>query len=166
MEGIGILHQKLAGAHDAEPRTDLVTELGLYLVVVDRQLLVAAQFATCDVGDDFLVCWPEAEFPPVTVMDAQQFRPVLLPAAGFLPQLSRLHRGHQKFQRAGAVHFIAYDGLDLAQHAQAKRQPAVDPCGLLADHTGAQHQLVADDLGVGRGFFQGAKRKLGKAHDQ
>jgi hypothetical protein len=38
MEAVGVLHQELARAHDAEARPDLVAELGLDLVVVDRQL--------------------------------------------------------------------------------------------------------------------------------
>ena len=32
MEGVAVLHQELAAAHDAEARTDFVAELGLYLV--------------------------------------------------------------------------------------------------------------------------------------
>ena len=43
MEGVGVLHDELAAAHQAEARTDLVTELGLDLVHVQRQLLVAGQ---------------------------------------------------------------------------------------------------------------------------
>ena len=36
MEGIGVLHQELAGAHDAEAGPDLVPELGLNLVKSHR----------------------------------------------------------------------------------------------------------------------------------
>ena len=53
----GIVGRSMAmpDMHDAETRADLVAELGLYLVVVDRQLLVAADLATCDVGDDLFM---------------------------------------------------------------------------------------------------------------
>ena len=37
MKGIGVLHQKLARAHDAEPGPDLVAKLGLDLVVELRE---------------------------------------------------------------------------------------------------------------------------------
>ena len=42
MEGIGILHQELARAHDAEARADFIAEFGLDLVEIQRQLFVAA----------------------------------------------------------------------------------------------------------------------------
>ena len=45
VEGVGIFHDEFARTHDAEARTDFVAELGLDLVVVDGQLLVAAQLA-------------------------------------------------------------------------------------------------------------------------
>ena len=55
MEAVGVLHDEFARAHDAEARADLVAELGLDLVEVDRQLAVALQLAARQVGDDFLV---------------------------------------------------------------------------------------------------------------
>src|SRR5260370_40398441 len=42
VKGVRILHQELAGAHDAEARPDFIAELGLYLIEIDRQLLVTA----------------------------------------------------------------------------------------------------------------------------
>ena len=62
------------------------------------------------------------------------------------------------------VHFLADHGLDLAQHAQAQRRPRVEPGGELADHAGLQHQLVADDFGVGGRFLAGAEMELRQAH--
>jgi len=70
----------------------------------------------------------------------------------------------QSSDRAGAVHLLAHDVLDLAQHAQAQRRPGVDAGGELAQHAGLEHQLVADDLGVGGGFLAGAKVELRQAH--
>ena len=52
---IGIFHQKLAGAHDSEARTDFVAEFGLNLVIINRQLLVAFDLGPCQIGDDFLM---------------------------------------------------------------------------------------------------------------
>ncbi len=41
MEGVGVLHNKFPGAHDAKAGPDLIPKLGLYLVEADRQLFVA-----------------------------------------------------------------------------------------------------------------------------
>ena len=67
VEGVGVLHQELARPHDPEARADLVAELGLDLVEVDRELLVAAQLVARQVGDDLLVGRAEAELPLVAV---------------------------------------------------------------------------------------------------
>ncbi len=160
MKGIGILHQKFAGAHDAEARTDFVAELELNLIEIDRQLLVAAQFAPSDVGDDLLVGGPIDEFAVVAILEAQQFRAVLGPAPRFLPQFRGLHGRHAQFQGAGAVHFLAHDALHLAQGAQAQRQPDVQSRRQAADHAGPQHQPVADDFRVGGHLFEGRNRVL------
>ncbi|MNZ43497.1 hypothetical protein D3C78_611000 [compost metagenome] len=164
VEGVGVLHQEFAAAHQAEARADLVAELGLDLEEVDRQLLVAVQLVACQVGDDLFMGRADAELAIVAVLDAQQLGAVLLPAPGFLPQLGRLDRRHQHLEGAGGVHFLAHDVLHLAQHAQAHRQPGVQAGGELADHPGAQQQLVADDHGVGGGFFQGRDQILAGAH--
>jgi hypothetical protein len=55
VERIGVLHDELAAAHQAEAWADFVTELGLDLVQVDRQLLVAAQLVAHQIGDHFFV---------------------------------------------------------------------------------------------------------------
>jgi hypothetical protein len=96
---------------------------------------------------------PEAEIALVAVLEAQQLRPERVPAQRFAPQLGGLHHRHQHFLGAGAVHFLAHDGLDLAQHAHAEREPRVQPGGQLADQAGPQHQLVADDFRAGGHFL-------------
>ncbi|MNN11989.1 hypothetical protein D3C81_1249660 [compost metagenome] len=164
MEGVGVLHDELATTHQAEARTDLVTELGLDLVHVERQLLVAGELVAGQVGDDFFVGRADAEVALVAVLQAQQLRAVLFPAAGLLPQLGRLDAGHQHFKGASGVHFLADHGFDLAHYPQAHRQPGVQARGQFADHAGTQHELVADDHCVGRGFFLGGEQILTGAH--
>jgi len=164
VEGVGVLHQEFAGPHDTEARADLVAELGLDLVEVHRELLVGAQLIAGQVGDDLLVGGPEAELAGMAVAHPQQLGAVVLPASGLLPQLRRLYRRHQDLQRPGAIHLLAHDALDLAQHPKAERQPGVEPGGKLADHARAQHQAVAGNLGVGRGLLDGIQRKLGGTH--
>jgi len=92
MEGVGVLHDELPCAHDAEAGTDLVAKLGLDLVEVERQLLVALDLAAEQVGDDLLVGRADAELATVAVLQAQQLGAVLFPASRFLPQLGGLYR--------------------------------------------------------------------------
>ena len=165
MEGIGVLHDEFARAHHAEARPHLVAEFGLDLVEVDGQLAVAAQFAARDVGDHLFVGRAHHEFALVPVAEAQQLGPVCGPAAGFLPQLGGLYRGHEDLERAGAVHFLADDVFHLAQHPQPHGQPAVDAGGHAANHAGAQHQLVAQELRLGGRFLGGVDRVFGKSHE-
>ena len=164
VEGVGILHDELAATHQAEARTDLVTELGLDLVHVDRQLLVAVQLIACQIGNHFLVRRADAEVAVMTILQAQQLGAVLLPATGFLPQFGGLDGRHQHLQGTGGVHFFANDGLHLAQHPQTHWQPGVQTGRQLADHAGAQHQLMADHDRIGRGFFQGGQQVLTGTH--
>src|SRR6185369_15726997 len=61
VEGVSILHDELAAAHQTEAGPDLVAKLGLYLVKIERHLPVAAHFATHDVRDYLFVRRSEAE---------------------------------------------------------------------------------------------------------
>ena len=70
IEGIGILHDEFARPHHAKAWPDFIAELGLNLVEVNWQLLVAAQFAACDVGDDFLMGRPKAVVAFMAVVHA------------------------------------------------------------------------------------------------
>ena len=164
MEGIGILHDEFPRAHDAETWANFVTELGLDLVKIGRQLFVAVQLITHHVGDHFLMGWPQAERIVVAIGNAQQFRAIGRRPAGFFPQFHGLHHRHQHFLRAGPVHFLTNYLLHLAQHPQPGWQPGVKAGGQFADHAGTQHQLVAGHNGVRRGFFNGSKQILGGAH--
>ena len=56
------------------------------------------------------------------------------------------------------------DLLARAQGAQAEGHPGVDAGGELADHARAQHELVTDGLGLGRGFTDGGQQEAGDAH--
>ncbi len=98
------------------------------------------------------------------VADAQHLRPVGVVAPGFLPEIGRLDRGHQDFLTAHPVLLLAHDLLDLLQHLVAQRQPGIDAGARLADHAGAQHQPVRDDLRLGGRLLQGREEIAGKAH--
>ena len=107
---------------------------------------------------------PETEVALMAVLDTQEFGPILFPASRFLPQLGRLHRGHQDLDRAARVHLLAHDCLDLAQHAQAERHPGVDAPGELPHESRPQHQSVADHLGLGWVFLERCNEELRSAH--
>ena len=161
---IAVLHDEFAPAQDAEAGTALVAELGLDLVEVLRQRAVALQLAARQVGDGLLGGRLQHEVALVAVLEAQELRPVGLPAARLLPQLGGLHHRHRQLDRAGAVHLLAHDSLDLVQHAHAERQPGVDAGRQAPDQAGAQHQPVARYLGLGRHFLQRGDEKPAGSH--
>ena len=98
VEGVGVFHQEFASAHHAKARPDFVAEFGLDLIDVQRQLFVAGQIATHQVGDDFFMRRPQAVFALVPVKEAQQFGAIVLPAPGFLPEFARLHPRHEQLE--------------------------------------------------------------------
>ena len=98
------------------------------------------------------------------ILDAQHFLAVVLVASAFAPQFRRLQRGHQHFDGAGAVLFLAHDAADLAQHPVAQGQEGVDAGRLLADHARPQHEPMRDDLGFLGGLAQDRQEIPGESH--
>src|SRR5699024_7226410 len=152
VERVGVLHDEFTRPHDAETRTDFIAELGLDLVIIYRQLPITVDVLLDEAGYDFLVRRAEAVFALGAVDDMQHQVTHQLPAAGLLPQFGRLYRRHQHFEGAGGVHFLADNRLDAAQYFKPQRRPGIQAGSELADHAGTQHQLVADNFGVGRNF--------------
>ena len=70
VERVGVLHQELAPAHEAEAGADLVPELGVDLVEVDRELAIRGDAPAHGVGDDLLGRGSAAELA-LAVLDAQ-----------------------------------------------------------------------------------------------
>ena len=164
VEGIGVLHQELAAAHDAEARPHLVAELPLDVVEVERQVAVGAHVGAKDVGDHLLVGRPVEHVALVPVDDAQHLLAVVVVAAALAPEIGRLDRRHQHFERPCPVLLLAHDLLDLLQDAEAERQPGIDAGRLLAEHAGAQHQPVRDDLRFLRRLLQDGQEIAGEQH--
>jgi hypothetical protein len=164
VEAVGVLHQELAAAHDPEAGTDLVAELPLDVVEDPRQVAVAPGAVAEDGGDHLLVGRAVEHVPVVPVADPEHLRAVGVVAARLAPQIGRLEGRHQHFDGAGAVLLLADDPLDALEHLEAERKPGVDSGGGLADQAGAEHQLVADDLGVRRGLLHDGEEVTGKAH--
>ena len=162
VEGVGVLHDELAGAQQARAGTRLVAELGLDLVQHRREVLVRGVQVLHRQGEHLLVRGGEEVVVLATVLEPEQRGPVLLPAAGRLVGLARLERGEEHLLAADRVLLLAHDLLDLPQHLQAQRQPRVHPGGGAADVARAHQQPVAGDLGVGRVLPQGADEQRGQ----
>ena len=164
IERVGILHDEFARSHHSEARTNLVAKLDLYMVEVKRQLPIALQILARDIGDHLLGRWLNDEIALMTILEAQELGPVLVPASRLLPEFGRLDDRHEELDRAGAIHFLAHDGFDLAQHAQSQRHPGIDPGGQPLDHAGAQHQAMAGELGFGGSFLERRQKKPRYVH--
>jgi len=91
VKGVAVFHGEFAPAHDAETRPALVAELRLDLVEMHGQLAVAPELVAREIGDDLFGRRLNHEVALVPVLETQQLRPVLFPAARFLPQFRRLH---------------------------------------------------------------------------
>ena len=109
VEGIGVLHQELAPAHQPEARPHLVAELPLDVIEVERQILVGAHIGAEDLGDHLLVGRAVEHVALVAVLDAQHLLAVGLVAPALAPQVGRLDGRHQQLDGAGAVLLLAHD---------------------------------------------------------
>ena len=90
VEAVGVFHDELARAEQAEARAHLVAELDLHLPQRARELLVAAQLVADEVGDELLVCRPEADLAVVAVGEAHHLGTVVVPATRLVPELGGL----------------------------------------------------------------------------
>ena len=152
------------GAHEAEARADFIAEFHADLVKVFGQLPVRIDFIGSNSGDDLLGRRAEDPFTVSAVLQFEQHVAGGFVPAALLPDFRRLKRGHEQFQRAGAVHLLADDLLHLAQRAQAERQKGINAAGELADEPGAEQEFVRKDFRVSRGFAEGRNKCVGPLH--
>ena len=164
MEAVPVLHQELARAHDAEARADLISEFGLNLVQIQRQIAIGADVVSHEIRDRFLVSGSENVLSIVPILLSKKLLPILLPAAGLLPKLGRHEDREKELLASRPVHFLTNDLGHLARNAPSKRQDGVDAGRELAQHSRPNHQLVADQLGVGRIFLERGNEGLRLAH--
>ena len=164
VEGVGILHRELAPAHHPKTWTTFVAKLRLNLIEILGQLAVAAQLLAGDVGDDLFGRGLDHEVAAMPVLEPQQLLAHALEPTGFFPQLGRLHHGHAQLDAPGFVELVTDDVLDLADAAQAHGHVGIQARTQLLDQTGTHHQLVADDFGIGRSFFERGDEELRGFH--
>ena len=164
VKAVSVFHDEFARAHHAEAWPAFIPEFCLDVIEIARQLLVAFDLLAGDVGHHFFAGGLDDEVAVVPVFHAHQLGAHFFPAAGFLPEFSRLNHRHQQFHRPGAVHLFSHNRLDLADDPQTHRHVRVNARAQFFDHAGAHHQLVAGDFGIGRGFLLGGNKKLGCFH--
>jgi hypothetical protein len=136
----------------------------LDLVQVDRQVAVGPDAAPENIRDHLLVGRPIEHRPLVTVGDPQHLLAVIVVTAALLPELGRLDRRHEDLVASGAVHLLADDLLNAAQHAQAERQPTIDAGRALADHARTKHELVRHDLRLGGRLLEQRQKVTRQPH--
>ena len=163
IEGVGVLHQEFATAHDAEAGTHLVAELPLDVIEVQRQVAIRPDVGAKDVGDHLLVGRAVEHVALVPVDDPKHLLAVVVIAAALAPEVGRLDGRHQHLQRARPVLFLAHDRFDPLQDADAERQPGIDAGCLLPEHSRPQHQPVRDDLRLLRCLLQDRAGSSGRA---
>ena len=164
VKAVGVFHDELTPAHQAKTGTPFVAKLGLNLVEVFGQLLVALDVLARDVGHHLFAGGLHHKVAVMPVFDAQHFGAKLVKATGLLPEFGGLENRHGNFDSARAVHLFAHDGFYLAHHAQTHRHKAVDTRAQFFDHAGAHHELVAHHLSIRRGFFEGGNEELRSFH--
>ena len=164
VETISILHQEFASTHDPKTRTDLVPELPLLVIKIDRQLFVALHKRAEDVRNHLFIGGAVKHVALVTVGDAQHFLAIVIIAPGLAPQIGLLQGRHQHFDGTRAIHLLSDDLLDLFQDPEAKWQPGINAGAVLANHAGPQHQFVARDGCVSGHIFGDGNEESGEAH--
>ena len=103
VEGVAVVHQELAPAHEPEPRPDLVAELGADLVQRHRKLAVGRHARAHHRRDGLLGRRREAVPAVLAVLEVEEDLLLLVarPAAALLPELPRLQDRQLHLEAAG-----------------------------------------------------------------
>jgi hypothetical protein len=94
IERICILHQEFAAAHQPKAGADLITELPLNVIEIERDILVGTHIGTENFSDHFFVGWPIKHVTFVPILYAQHFLAIRVVASALTPEVRRLNRGH------------------------------------------------------------------------
>ena len=166
VEIVAVFHKELAPAHHTKAGTDLVPELPLNMIQRQRQVLVGGHVAAENVRDQLFVGWAIQHVAIMAVTNAQHLFAVIIIASAFAPQVGRLQCRHQHRDVTGADLLFVHDVFELAQDLEAHGQPRIDTGGRLLDHARTQHQPVAGNLGLGRGFFEDRQEIAAQTHER
>ena len=169
MEGIGVLHDEFATAHQAETGPDLIAELGLDLIQADRQLPVGAQQVGRQLGDHLLMGGAEPQ-GAILAVDQVEHDPlpggVAIPAATAAPEVGGLQLGQQGFKGVDGRHLLANDGGDLLEHPPQQGQVGEDSRRQPPHVARPEQQFVGGDLRFGRVVPKRHQHEAGDAHGE
>jgi hypothetical protein len=148
VEGIAVLHQKLAAAQEASAGTGFVAVLGLNLVQRYRQVFVARVQVLDKEGEHLFVGWPQKEFGSLAVLQTKEVVAIFGPATSEFVDITGKKCREVHFLGSHGIHLIANDGFDLAQNPPTKGEPGVSARGGTANESGSQEEAVARYLSV------------------
>jgi hypothetical protein len=109
-------------------------------------------------GECLLVCEGQDEPPAGAVFRVEDLGDA--GTASRLPELDRRQDGREPLLRADRFHAFADDLFHLAVDAPPERREGPESRRELPDESGADEQLVADGLRVGRRLAQGREMQL------
>ena len=161
VEGVGVLHDELAGAQHAGAGARLVALLDLEVVEDERQVAVGAHDLRDVERDRLLVRHREHEWGAFAVVELEQRIDVV--AAGSAPELRGLQHGHQHLLPADRVDLLAHDSNDALVHSPSRGHPRPHPRAELANQAGADHELVRGRLCVGGRLLLGRQQVFAEA---
>ena len=163
VERVRVLHDELARPQDAGARAGLVALLGLEVVEDLRQVAVGAHDLRDVHRHDLLVRHGQHHGRAAAVLELEELGPDRVVAAGLLPPLRRVEHGHQQLLAADGVHLLADDLHRLLVHPPAGGHPAPQAGADLADHAGADQQLVRERFRVGGRLLLGREDVRGES---
>ena len=166
VEGIRVLHRKLAYANESAASTGLVAELGLQLIDHERILGVALGCVAREVNRCFLVRHAEHHVRAHAVGQANQLLADAREPAALLPEVGGQHDGEEHFLTVDGVHLLADDALDLLRDASCGRQKRIHAGVDLLDVAAAHHERVALNGAVRGFFFVALAEQFAHSHNQ
>ena len=163
-EGIGVLHDELAAAHEPEAGPALVAELVLDVVEHDGQLPVGAELVGDEVGVGLLVGRAQRVLVFVPVLDAHELRTVDVPAPALAPEVGVGQDRRHHLLAVDPLHLVADDGLDLLDGTPRERQVRIEAGGTSTYHPRPEQELMAGELGLYRVLLERGGVELGHLH--
>ena len=150
---ISIFHEELTPAHDAKTRTALIAEFPLNVIEHFRQVFIRAHERAEYIGDHIFIGWTIEHLAFMTVRNAEHFRAISIITPCLFPEVRTLNGRHQHLYRARFILLFADNLFNFLKNLMAKRQPCINPCTILADHTCTQHIAVRSHRRIGRCFL-------------
>ncbi len=164
VQAVAVLHRKLAHPDQPGPRPRVVAPFRLDVVDEARELAIGANLPAHQIRHHLFMGHRQHQIAARPIAQPRHLGPDLIPAAGFLPECSRVDHRHRHFLAADRVDFLPHQVLDLRQRAARQRQVAEEAGGKLPDEPGADQQFVAGTLRLGGTFTQGLAEQLAHAH--